>query len=66
MRRLARPFGFTLAEMLVSLAVLALLVVLIAQLMSSATVATTQGGKRMDSDYQVRLIFDRLANDFHQ
>jgi hypothetical protein len=31
--------------------------------MSSATSVTTQTGKRMDSDNQVRVIFDRMASD---
>ena len=53
-----------MAELLVSIAVLALLVVLVARLMSSATSTTTQTGKRMDSDNQVRVIFDRMASDF--
>ena len=57
--------GFTLPEMLFSMVVLALLVVLVAQLMSSATLLTNQSGKRMDSDNQVRAIFDRLASDFN-
>ena len=57
--------GFTLLEMLFSMVVLVMLVVLVAQLMSSATLVTNQSGKRMDSDNQVRAIFDRLASDFN-
>jgi prepilin-type N-terminal cleavage/methylation domain-containing protein len=67
MKRGSLPFandGFTLVEMLVSVGVLVMLVVLVLQLMSSATVVTTLTGKRMDSDNQVRAIFDRMASDF--
>jgi prepilin-type N-terminal cleavage/methylation domain-containing protein len=56
--------AFTLVELLVSMAVLVMLVVLVARLMSSATLITTQSGKRMDSDTQIRVIFDRMASDF--
>src|SRR5882757_11200917 len=61
-----RPLSsaFTLIELLVSIGILALLVVLVSGLVNSATLATNQSGKRMDSDSQVRLIFDRMANDF--
>lgn len=64
MRRRTRRLAFTLLEMLVSIAVLALLIVLVASLMTSATSATVQSGKKMDSDSQVRIIFDRMQNDF--
>jgi len=57
--------GFTLLEMLFSMGVLVMLVVLVAQLMSSAALVTNQSGKRMDSDSQVRAIFDRMARDFN-
>ena len=41
-----------------------MLVILVGRLMSGATSAINQSSKRMDSDSQVRLIFDRMANDF--
>ncbi len=41
-----------------------MLVILIGHLMSGASLAINQSGKRMDSDSQVRVIFDRMANDF--
>ncbi len=47
-----------------SIAVLAIVIVLVAFLMSGATLATNQSGKRMDSDSQVRMVFDRMAADF--
>src|SRR5215813_1228682 len=64
MKRRPLSSAFTLIELLVSMGVLALLLVLVGRLMTSATLATTQSGKRMDSDSQVRIIFDRMANDF--
>ena len=64
MRRM--PTGFTIAELLVSTAVLVLLVLLVGRLFLSAATVTTSGHKRMDSDAQVRPLFDRLAIDFSQ
>ncbi len=55
--------GFTLVEVLVATAVLALLVVLVAQMVSSATLVTTGSRKRMDADSQARAVFDRIAAD---
>lgn len=56
--------AFTLIELLLAVGVLAMLVILVGRLMSGATLAINQSSKRMDSDSQVRLIFDRVANDF--
>src|SRR5437773_4069248 len=61
-----RSCGFTLAEMLVSIAVLALVVVFVAQLVNSAATISTLGHKRMDADSQARQFFDRMAVDFDQ
>lgn len=58
--------GFTLTELLVSIAVLVALVLLISRLFVSATAITTSGSKRMDTDGQVRPLFDRFAVDFAQ
>lgn len=55
--------GFTLIEMLVSIAVLVLLVVLVAQLTNGATQTITGSTKHMDADGQARAILDRLAID---
>ena len=55
--------GFTIVEILVATAVLAILVALIAQLFSAATAVTTLGEKRMDADAQARAVFDRMAID---
>jgi prepilin-type N-terminal cleavage/methylation domain-containing protein len=59
-----RRQAFTLIEMMVSIAVLVMLVILMAQLMNSATLVITQGGKKQDTDNQARAIFDRMAVDF--
>lgn len=59
-----RVRGFTLVEMLVSMAVLAVLVLLISQVLNSATAAITRGSKGIDADTEARIIFDRMATDF--
>jgi len=56
--------GFTLVELLVSMAVLMLVMVLVAGIMSSATATIGASRKHMDPDSQARLIFDRMAVDF--
>src|SRR5438552_3595728 len=58
--------GFTLAELLVTMAVLALLVVFATSLVNSAATITTLSNKRMDSDSQARQLLDRIAVDFAQ
>src|ERR1700726_4464179 len=56
--------AFTIAELLVSVAVLAVLVLLVSRLFSSAASVATLGNKRMDMDAQLRPLFDRMAIDF--
>jgi len=56
--------AFTLVEMLVTVSVMVLLVVMITQLLNSASAVTLQGQKHMDADEQARAVFDRMANDF--
>ena len=58
--------GFTLTELLVSIAVLVALVLLFSRLFVSASGLTTSGNKRMDADGQVRPLFERFAVDFAQ
>lgn len=58
--------GFTLLEILVSMAVLGLLVVLTGQMVRSASSVVTTGNKHMDTDSQARVVFDRMAIDFAQ
>jgi len=62
-RSFARPGGFTILEMLVAMAVLALLVVLVAQLTNGATLTITGNRKHMDADSQARTVLDRMAID---
>ncbi len=59
-----RGSAFTLVELLVSMAVLTLLIVLVAQLTTGATSTTTSSTKRMDDEGQARLVLDRLSLDF--
>src|SRR5881227_3268251 len=58
--------GFTLAELLVSTAVLGLLVLLATGLLNSVATITTLGHKQMDADSQARQLLDRMAIDFAQ
>ncbi len=58
--------GFTLTELLVSISVLVALVLLFSRLFLSATSLTTSRNKRMDTDGQVRPLFERFAVDFAQ
>jgi prepilin-type N-terminal cleavage/methylation domain-containing protein len=59
----ARRGGFTLVELLVACSILALLVVLVAQMVASASSVTSSSKKRLDADDEARLVFDRLAGD---
>ena len=61
-----RSAAFTLTELLVSIAVLVALVLLFSRLFISATSVTTSGNKRMDTDAQVRPLFERFAVDLAQ
>jgi prepilin-type N-terminal cleavage/methylation domain-containing protein len=58
--------AFTLAELLVSVAVLTILVLIATRMINSAATVTTLGSKRMDTDSQVRPVLDRMAADFAQ
>jgi prepilin-type N-terminal cleavage/methylation domain-containing protein len=59
-----RATGFTLVEMLVSVAVLVLIMTFIAQMMNSATISTTLSSRHVDTDAEARLVFDRIGADF--
>lgn len=61
-----REHGFTLTELLVSIAILVALVLLVSRLFISASSVTTSGSKRMDTDAQVRPLFQRFAVDVAQ
>src|SRR5260370_39119767 len=58
-----RRGGLTLAEMLVSIAVLTLLVLMLTQLMNNAAPIARTANKRMDTDTQARTVLDRIAVD---
>src|SRR5438552_8478735 len=58
--------GFTLAELLVSVFVLLIIILMVTQLMTSATAITRTGNKHVDTDTQARVVFDRMALDFAQ
>jgi len=58
--------AFTLAEVLVSVFVLALIIFLVARLMTSATAVTRTSHKQIDTDTQARAVLDRMALDFAQ
>jgi type II secretory pathway component PulJ len=58
--------AFTLAELLVSVFVLAIIILMVAQLMTSATAITRTGHKHISTDTQARVVLDRMALDFAQ
>jgi prepilin-type N-terminal cleavage/methylation domain-containing protein len=60
----SRCRAFTLIELLISLAVTAMIILMVAQLMSSTTAVTRTGNKHIDTDTQARAILDRMAIDF--
>ncbi|MEO7725072.1 MAG: prepilin-type N-terminal cleavage/methylation domain-containing protein [Chthoniobacterales bacterium] len=55
--------AFTLAELLVSMAVLTLLVLFVGSMVNSAANVVSLGNKRMDTDSQVRPVLDRMGID---
>jgi hypothetical protein len=55
--------AFTLIELIVSMVVLTLLVVMVAQLISGAAAVTVGDRQHLDADSQARLTFDRLGTD---
>jgi hypothetical protein len=58
--------AFTLAELLISVVVLAIIILMVAQLMNSATAITRIGNKHIDTDTQARTVLDRMAVDLAQ
>jgi type II secretory pathway component PulJ len=58
--------GFTLAEILVAGAVLALLVLFMTRVVNHAAAVVTQGNKHMDAEAYGRALFDRMAVDVAQ
>ena len=56
--------AFTLLELLVSLAVIGLIILLVAQTLGPASAITGTGNKHIDTDTQARVVLDRMAVDF--
>lgn len=56
--------AFTLVEILVSIAVLSILLLVVAQLLTSSSTVIGGSYRHMDADSQARLIFSRMADDF--
>src|SRR5881275_2032667 len=58
-----RSAGFTLIEIIVSVAVLLLLVVLFGQIVNHATAITHVDSRHVDTDTQARVVLDRISAD---
>ncbi|XHR27803.1 MAG: type II secretion system protein J [Chthoniobacteraceae bacterium] len=58
--------GFTLVEWLVTMTILALLIVLAAQVCNGARWIQCTSNRRLDADEEARSVFDRMAMDFAQ
>jgi prepilin-type N-terminal cleavage/methylation domain-containing protein len=56
--------GFTLVELLISIVVVTIIVLMVAQLMSNATAVARTGNKHIDTDTQARIVLDQMAVDF--
>lgn len=58
------PLAFTLLEMLVAMAVVALLLVLVFQILSGTTATVAASNKQLDTASIARIVLDRFGNDF--
>jgi prepilin-type N-terminal cleavage/methylation domain-containing protein len=58
--------AFSLIELLVSIAVVAVLLGTVIALLNTATSVTTQSKKHLDTDDEARMVFDRMAEDFNR
>jgi hypothetical protein len=56
--------GFTLAELLVSFGVLALLILFVAQMVNTTATIVSPANKHIDTDTQARVVLDRIVVDF--
>src|SRR5207249_1925768 len=56
--------AFTLVEILISVAVLALLILIVTQVINTAATIVRPANKHIDTDTQARTILDRIALDF--
>jgi len=55
--------GFTLIELLVAMAIFAIMIAFLAQLMSNTSVATNASKGRLNADDQARFALDRIGDD---
>ena len=55
--------GFTLAELIVSLGILVLLILMVAQVFNTAATTVRPANKHIDTDTQARTVLDRMAVD---
>ena len=58
--------GFTLTEMLISIVILALLILVVTQVISTTATTVRPANKHIDTDTEARTVFDRMAVDFAQ
>jgi prepilin-type N-terminal cleavage/methylation domain-containing protein len=56
--------AFTLIEVLVATAVLAMLIALVAQMVDGATTTALYSRRHIDADTEARTVFDRMGRDF--
>jgi hypothetical protein len=61
-----RPEAFTIAEMLVSVAVLVLLILFVTQLINTVAATARPANKHIDTDSEARAVFGRMSADFAQ
>ena len=61
-----RRGGFTLIELMVSIVILVLIVLIMTTVVDVASKTSVTAGKAMDLESEVRLVFDRLAQDLGQ
>jgi len=58
--------AFTLIELLVAMAVVAILMLVVSQIMRSAQIVTSSSHKHMDADEEARTLFDRMEGDLNR
>jgi prepilin-type N-terminal cleavage/methylation domain-containing protein len=58
--------GFTLVEVLVAIAILALLVALLSQILGAGIASVVSGRGRLDADAAARAVLDRIGRDLDQ
>ena len=61
-----RVSGYSLLELMVAMAILAILVVLLAQVINTTSQVITKATDHMQCDTEAQIVFDRLADDIAQ